>query len=467
VEYLHFMPQISNHLLSVLKKFDSPGPRYTSYPSAPFFSADYNAENFKNDLLENNRDNKTPMSLYLHIPFCDSLCHFCGCNTIVTKSREKISEYISFLKKETLQLASTATKQRSVVQIAWGGGSPSYLTPAEVLDLSGFVKQNFNVSANAEISTELDPRDLSPELLQAFVEGGTNRFSVGVQDLTPEVLEAVNRRQPEELTYRAFKWLRGLGIESINVDLVYGLPLQTTENFGVTLEKIVGLSPDRIAVFNFAYVPWIKPHQKLIDRKELPTPDEKLRLQELIINKLQNAGYIYIGMDHFAKPEDELALGQKARTLHRNFQGYSIKAGTDLFGLGLSAISHFGGVYAQNAKDLQEYYSALNRGSYPTVLGYKMGRDDEIRKYVIMRLMCDLAVDKREVEEKFDIGFDRYFSDAMEKLREFLDLHLVSAGSGHITVSDTGRFVLRNIAMCFDAYLPKVEKEKQIFSRTV
>ena len=461
------MQHINDNLLSILKQFDRPGPRYTSYPTAPLFSAEYTAKRFENDLIENNHDNSAPLSLYLHIPFCDTLCYFCGCTTIITQNREKISEYLVALKKEIDTTASFIGKERKVVQMAWGGGTPSYLTPEEISGLSNFMRERFTFSDDAEISVEIDPRELTFEHLKAFVESGATRFSLGVQDFNTDVQNAVNRIQPEQLTRQVFHWSRELGIKSINVDLIYGLPLQTVESFKTTLEKVIALSPERIAVFNFAFVPWMKPHQKLLNKDQLPTAEEKLHLLQLTINTLINAGYVYVGMDHFAKPGDELAREQKRKTLHRNFQGYSIKAGADLFGFGMSAISHFGMAYAQNAKDLPAYYSAIQSGHFPTILGYKMTPDDEVRKFVIMRLMCDLELDKREVERRFGITFDEYFSDALVKLNEFIPLELLSLERDRIVVSDSGRFVLRNIAMCFDAYLPAMTKEKPIFSRTV
>ena len=458
---------INDNLLSILKQFDRPGPRYTSYPTAPVFSAKYTAKRFEDDLIENNHNNSAPLSLYLHIPFCDTLCYFCGCTTIITKNREKISEYLIELKKEIDHTASYIGKDRKVVQMAWGGGTPSYLTPEEINGLSKFIRERFTFSDDAEISVEIDPRELTFDHLKAFVANGANRLSLGVQDFNDDVQKAVNRIQPEKLTRQVFQWSRELGIKSINVDLIYGLPLQTVESFKTTLEKVIELSPERIAVFNFAFVPWMKPHQKLLRQDQLPATEEKLHLLQLTINTLMDAGYVYVGMDHFAKPTDELAREQKRKSLHRNFQGYSIKAGADLFGFGMSAISHFGTVYAQNAKDLPAYYDAVQNRRFPTLLGYNMTPDDEVRKFVIMRLMCDLELHKREVERRFGIVFDEYFSDSLVKLKEFIPLQLLSLESDRILVSDSGRFVLRNIAMCFDAYLPKMAKEKQIFSRTV
>jgi oxygen-independent coproporphyrinogen-3 oxidase len=461
------MQQIDDHLLSILKQFDRPGPRYTSYPTAPVFSAEYTAQRFENDLIENNHNSSAPLSLYIHIPFCDTLCYFCGCTSIITQNREKISEYLAALKKEIDYTASFISKERKVVQMAWGGGTPSYLTPEEISGLSKYIRERFAFSDDAEISVEIDPRELTFNHLKAFADSGANRFSLGVQDFNDDVQKAVNRIQPEQLTQQVFHWLRELGIKSINVDLIYGLPLQTVESFKMTLEKVIELSPERIAVFNFAFVPWMKPHQKLLHQDQLPTAEGKLHLLQLTINTLINARYVYVGMDHFAKPTDELTREQKRKALHRNFQGYSVKAGADLFGFGMSAISHFGTVYAQNAKDLSTYQEIVNSGKFPTVLGYKMSADDEVRKFVIMRLMCNLELDKREVERKFGIIFDEYFSDALVKLQEFVPLHLLSLEGDRIVVSDSGRFVLRNIAMCFDAYLPAMSKEKPIFSRTV
>jgi oxygen-independent coproporphyrinogen-3 oxidase len=461
------MSIIDDHLLSILKKFDRPGPRYTSYPTAPVFSAEYTAKRFEDDLIENNRNSSAPVSLYLHIPFCDTLCYFCGCNTIITRNREKISEYIVALKKEIDRTASFIAKKRNVVQMAWGGGTPSYLSPEEISDLAKYIRERFTFAYEAEISVEIDPRELTFDHLKAFVDGGANRFSLGVQDFNDEVQAAVNRIQPDALTHQVFQWSRELGINSINIDLIYGLPLQTVESFKATLEKVIKLSPERIAAFNFAYVPWMKPHQKLLHQDQLPTAENKLHLLQLTINTLISAGYVYVGMDHFAKPTDELAREQKNKNLNRNFQGYSIKAGADLFGFGMSAISHFGTVYAQNAKDLPAYYEAINNGRFSTILGYKMTQDDEIRKFVIMRLMCDLELDKRNIERLFGIVFDKYFADALMKLEEFLPLKLLALEADRIVILEAGRFVLRNIAMCFDAYLPKMTKEKPIFSRTV
>ena len=452
--------------IDLLKKYNTPGPRYTSYPTAPVFSSDYDSKRFEIDLITNNDDNKKPVSLYLHIPFCDTLCYFCGCTTLITSDRKRIQEYVASLKKEISRTAFYINKRRPVVQMHWGGGTPSFLEPSEIEDLSAYISRRFHLEANAEISVEIDPRGLTFDHLKAFRNSGVNRISLGVQDFTERVQRAVHRIQPEELTRQTIEWSRTLGIESINIDLIYGLPLQTLETFQQTLDRVVALSPNRIAVFNFAYVPWMKPHQKLIHPEDLPSPETKLELLKATIETLTGAGYEYIGMDHFAKPGDEMAQAQKAKQLHRNFQGYSTRAGADLFGFGMSAISHFGTVYAQNEKTLAEYSAAVEQNRFPIRLGYRMNRDDEIRKYVITRLMCDLELSKPEVEQIFDISFDRYFEDSLEQLGQFVDTGLVDITDDRIRVIGSGRLFLRNIAMCFDAYL-KSMKNENVFSRTI
>ena len=452
--------------LDLLKRFDIPGPRYTSYPTAPIFSSDYTDKSFEIDLITNNDQTQAPLSLYVHIPFCDTLCYFCGCTTMVTSSRERIADYIALLKQEIHRMAFYIKKQRRVVQMHWGGGTPSYLDPDQISDLGAFIRERFAFADDAEISIEIDPRGLTREHMQAFRQFGTNRISIGVQDFDERIQRAVNRIQPEELTRQAMEWAAEVGIQSINLDLIYGLPLQTVTSFEETLKRIVPMSPHRIAVFNFAYVPWMKPHQKLIHPEDLPSVETKLELLKMTIERLTQAGYRYIGMDHFAKPEDDLTISQQEKTLHRNFQGYSTHAGADLFGFGMSSISHFGDVYAQNAKTIKEYAEAVNNGQFPVKLGYRMTCDDRVRKYVIMRLMCDLELKKLDVERRFGILFDEYFDTSLDRLDEFVEADLVRHTIERIIVADEGRLFLRNIAMCFDAYLEKLRKTTT-FSRTV
>ncbi len=462
------MSTIKNVDIELIRKYDRPGPRYTSYPPAPAFSSSFTADDFLSSLRENNTpDVETEMSLYYHIPFCDTLCYFCGCNMLITHSRERIAEYLQYLKNEMELSAPYFNKNRKVGQLHWGGGTPSYLDPDEIVMLADFIKEHFTFSREIEAGVEIDPRGLTFEHMQAFREAGFNRVSMGVQDFESKVQEAINRIQPEEITRDAVEWSRQLGFKSINLDMIYGLPYQTLESFEKSLRKVIDISPERIAVFNFAHVPWLKPHQKLIDRNTLPAPDVKLEILKMTIELLTSSGYIYIGMDHFAKPDDELAIAQKEKTLYRNFQGYSTHAGADLYAFGNSAISQFNHVYAQNYKSLQDYYKVINSRRFPTVLGYRMTDDDVIRQHVIMRLMCDMELKKHDVEERFEIDFDEYFSAAFPKLEEFVQDNLVELTDDKIVVKDMGRLVIRNIAMAFDAYLEKMMKEKPIFSRTV
>lgn len=460
-------PKQASLNIDLLKKFAKPGPRYTSYPPAPAFNAEYDARRLEVDLILNNDDNTKPLSLYIHIPFCDTLCYFCGCTTFITKDRAQICRYLNALKQEITKWAWYVKKGRRVEQMHWGGGTPSYLEPYEIRELAAFVREKFNIAPEAEFSVEIDPRGLRFEHLEAFKESGVNRLSLGVQDFDERVQRAVNRIQPESLTRDAIAWSRQIGIEQINIDLIYGLPLQHVETFTRTLKKVIELAPNRIAVFNFAYVPWMKPHQKLLRPEDLPSAETRLELLHATIETLGQAGYEYIGMDHFARPDDELAIAQKAKTLHRNFQGYSTKAGADLYGFGLSAISHFGNVYAQNAKTLPLYLGAAENGQFATTLGYRMSKDDEIRKFVIMKLMCDLEVDKAEVEQKFGIMFDEYFDRSLDALQVFVDEGLVQQSLSTIQVVGAGRYVLRNIALCFDAYTPAHEQQKPLYSQTV
>jgi oxygen-independent coproporphyrinogen-3 oxidase len=460
--------RIENVDIELLKKYDRPGPRYTSYPPAPAFSKDFGPDDYKDAIIENNRENPTNvLSLYFHIPFCDTLCYFCGCNMLVTHNRATIRKYLDYLKREVEMVCEFLSSGRKVTQLHWGGGTPSYLNPDEIKELGDFINERVEFVDDPEVGVEIDPRGLTYEHMKAFREVGFNRISMGVQDFDPRVQKAVNRIQPEEITRQAIDWARELGFKSINLDLIYGLPFQTVESFEKTLDKVIELSPERLAVFNFAYVPWLKPHQRVIKKEDLPTPDVKLKILKMTIEKLTEAGYVYIGMDHFAKPDDELAIAQREKTLYRNFQGYSTRAGADLYAFGMSAISQFQNIYAQNYKELKDYYSRIDEGKFPTAVGYRMSQDDIIRKHVIMRLMCDMELTKSEVEEKFNIKFDDYFADSIQKLNEFVEDGLVELSGDKIKVSLMGRLVIRNIAMCFDAYIDKMMKEKPIFSRTV
>jgi oxygen-independent coproporphyrinogen-3 oxidase len=453
---------------SIIQKYGTSGPRYTSYPPAPLFSPEFGPGDHRAEILSTESLTGNPnLSLYFHIPFCDTLCYFCGCTMLVNQNRQSIARYLVYLKKEIDLLAPLLNGTRRITQVHWGGGTPTSLLPSEIIELGSYIQKSFHVDSDAEMSVEIDPRDLTRQHLEALRTVGFNRISLGVQDFDDKVQHAVNRVQSESITHQVIEWSRQLGFKSLNIDLIYGLPLQTVETFSKTLDEVIKISPERIAVYNFAHVPWMKKHQKLIHSEDLPLPDEKLGILTTTIEKLDSAGYVYIGMDHFAKPDDELAIAQKEKTLHRNFQGYSTKSGADLYGLGMSAISHYGTTYAQNAKTLPDYYAALDKGTFPTHLGYRMSFDDEVRKFVIMQLMCNLSVRAQEVGSKFGIDFDEYFAESLQKLGRLIKDGLVTHSLEGLSITALGRMFLRNIAMCFDAHLETLQKERPLYSKTV
>jgi len=451
----------------VLKRFNQQGPRYTSYPTAPVFSSDFTARDFKNEIVKTNKASDRPLSLYFHFPFCAKLCYFCGCNMRVTHDRKLISEYNSYLKKEIDLIAPLISKDRGVVQMHWGGGTPSYLTPDEIRDVGSYIRHRFEFAEDVEASVEIDPRNMERDHIAAFAKIGFNRTSFGVQDFNLRVQQAINRVQSEELTRQVVAWAHEFGFKSINLDLIYGLPFQTLETFAETVDKIIDISPERMAVFNYAHVPWLKKHQGVMPVDAMPSSDQRLAILKMTSEKLLAAGYTYVGMDHFAKATDELAVAQKEGTLYRNFQGYSTKAGADLYALGTSAISQFENVYAQNDKDIRAYYKMIGEGGLATRVGYRMTLDDHIRKEVIMRLMCDLAVNKREIERQFDISFEEYFRNDTPKLDRFINEGLLVNERDKIRVVGSGILIIRNIAMCFDAYLEEMMRTKPVFSKTV
>lgn len=452
--------------LDLLKKYSTPGPRYTSYPTAPVFHSGFTSARYREEILKTNASNERPLSLYFHIPFCDTLCYFCGCNMLITRDRGKIADYVRYMKRELEMVRSLIHPDRVVDQLAWGGGTPTYLNPDEILDLALTTKKLFSYTDDIEASVEFDPRGMTKDHIAALREGGFNRASMGLQDFNDKVQASVNRIQPEDMTRQIIDWAREGGFQSINLDLIYGLPFQTLETFEETLDRVIDISPDRFAVFNYAYVPWLKKHMSLIHEEDLPTPETKLKILRRTIEKLNDAGYLYIGMDHFAKPDNELAVAQATKTLQRNFQGYTTKAGSDLYGFGITAISQFERMYAQNLKTLGEYYKKIDENSLATHVGYLLSDDDILRRTIIMRLMCDFELDKRELEKQFDIEFDEYFADAYPQLEEIARDECLILTDDKIEVTGPGKLIIRNIAMAFDAYLPK-QMEKPIFSKTV
>jgi len=452
----------------VLKRFNQQGPRYTSYPTAPLFSEKFTQDDLIDEIRETNpAGSDQPISLYFHFPFCEKLCYFCGCNMRVTHDRALISEYIGYLKKEIYLIRPLISDGRKVAQMHWGGGTPSYLFPDEIRDIGGFIRERFEFEPDTEASVEIDPRNLTREHMVAFTEIGFNRTSFGVQDFNLEVQKAINRVQSEEITRQTVLWARELGFKSVNLDLIYGLPHQSVASFSDTVDKVIDISPDRLAVFNYAHVPWLKKHQNVIPTESIPSADERLAILEMSIEKLIDAGYEYIGMDHFAKPTDELAIAQQNGTLYRNFQGYSTKAGCDVYAFGVSAISQYENIYAQNLKNIREYYARLNDHEAATAVGYRMTHDDHIRKDVIMQMMCNLEIDKHRVEREFDIDFEDYFFDDLLRLGPFIEQGLVENDADAVRVTNSGLLIIRNVAMCFDAYLEQMMKEKPVFSKTV
>ena len=453
--------------LDLVKKYDRPGPRYTSYPPAPHFTEKFTFQDYVDEAQKNNmQENPPDLSLYFHIPFCDTLCYFCGCNMVVSRNRERINRYVQYVKKEIDLVKKLLNDKRKVSQLHWGGGTPTHLSPLEITELISYIHNNFEFTNNPENGCEIDPRELTYDHLKALKEGGFNRISMGVQDFNEKVQKAVNRIQPESLTRKVVDWVRDLNFKSINIDLMYGLPLQNVKEFENTIDILIDISPDRIALFNYAHVPWLKKHMSLIKTEDLPGPEEKLKIFKMAVEKLTGAGYVFIGMDHFAKPEDDLTKALHEKKLYRNFQGYSTNAGTDLYAMGVSSISQFGEIYAQNYKDEKRYFELIDNGIVPVMKGYKLTADDIIRKEVIMKIMCDFELKFDDIEKKFDIRFEDYFNYGLQHLSEFVEDGLVEISNRKITVSEMGRFLIRNIAMNFDGYIERKE-DKAKYSRTI
>ena len=440
--------------LDLVRKHNVAGPRYTSYPPATRFTEDFSREELERRIEANNNSGRD-LSLYFHIPFCETLCWFCGCTTVITTDHSRASGYLALLEREVERLKARINPGRKAVQLHFGGGSPTFLTPDEIRRLGALIHRHFEFSPDIEASVEVDPRRLTRDHLVALREIGINRASMGVQDFNPEVQKAVHRIQPREMTEQAVAWMRELGFGSINLDLIYGLPHQTVASFEQTLATVLEMGPDRLSVFSYAHVPWVKPAQKILEQKNLPSPEEKLGLLKLVIEKLTaDDRYVYIGMDHFARPGDELAVAQREHKLQRNFQGYSTRAGTDIYAFGMSSISQIQDAYWQNEKELESYRGAVEAGREPWHRAYFMTSEDMLRRDVIMRLMCDLGIDFAETSKRLGIDFAAHFAPEIGKLAPYEEDGLVRCDAEGITVTDTGRLFIRNIAMCFDDSLP-------------
>ncbi|MBS0421680.1 MAG: oxygen-independent coproporphyrinogen III oxidase [Proteobacteria bacterium] len=435
---------------SLLARYDRPGPRYTSYPTAPNFSTGFDESDFRR--FAEVRGHR-PLSLYVHVPFCSNPCFFCGCNRVITRSVARGEEYVRRLLQE-IERVGPLFRDRRVEQLHFGGGTPNFLAPAQLGRIIEVLRRQFDFAPNCEISVEIDPRVLGNDDVRKLADLGFNRASLGVQDFDPDVQVAVNRLQSMEQTVNAIGDCRRAGIHSINVDLMYGLPRQTREGFHRTLEAVLDMRPSRLAIYGYAHLPQMFKGQRQINSDELPDPNTRVALLGMAIGALTAAGYRYIGMDHFALPEDELALAQDSGTLQRNFMGYTTRGGSDLLGLGVSAISHIGNSFSQNPRDLSEWERALDRGALPVWRGLSMDEDDVIRADVIGRIMCQGDVDIAAIERQYAIDFWTYFAGARPLLEELASDGLVWACSSRIVASPKGRYFLRLIAGCFDRYLP-------------
>ncbi|WP_297810217.1 oxygen-independent coproporphyrinogen III oxidase [uncultured Helicobacter sp.] len=444
--------------------YSKPGPRYTSYPTAIEFNENYTLDLYLKDLKEDS----SPLSLYVHLPFCRSACYFCGCNVIYTSKEENKAIYLKYLKKELQLLKNAMDTTKPVYQLHFGGGTPTFFNAQELEILIELLKETFpNFDKNAEIACEIDPRFFEESQMKVLKLGGFNRLSFGIQDFNEKVQNAIHRIQSFELVGQSINLARTFGIDSINFDLIYGLPYQSLETFKQTLESCMCLNPDRLAIFNYAHVPWIKKTMRKIDETTLPEPAEKLRILEWTIHYLHRKGYQMIGMDHFAKPEDELFKSIQKGQLQRNFQGYSTRGGTQTIGIGLTSIGGGNQYYAQNYKDLPQYQSALDNHCLPFAKGIQLSFDDRLRKAVIMQLMSNFKLDFNAINTQFNIDFKEYFKSALEELKPLQEEGLVALKESGIQVSQTGALLIRNIAMSFDAYLKKLNTNQKVFSKTI
>ncbi len=440
----------------LIKKYDQPGPRYTSYPTAVVFDSHFTETDYRHHACTSNTTNpEQPLSLYFHIPFCDTLCFYCACNKIATKKREKADIYLDYLAKEMALHASLYDSNRVVRQMHFGGGTPTFLTRAQFDRMMDLIRQHFPLTDDEarDYSIEIDPRSVKPDDILILRDHGLNRFSLGVQDINPAVQKAVNRIQPLSLTQEIIDACRSAQARSVSVDLIYGLPLQTLDSFRATIEAVIAMSPDRLSVFNYAHLPHLFSPQKRIRAEDLPSAAEKLAILRMSIERLTEAGYVYIGMDHFAKPGDELTQAQRNGTLQRNFQGYTTHAELDLVAMGASAISAVNSSFSQNAKSLDQYYALLDRNKIPVYRGYTLTADDRLRKDIIQQLACHFALDFSTIEEKHDVNFRDYFASELEHLETMQDDGLLTLDDNALRVTASGRLLIRHVCMVFDAYL--------------
>lgn len=451
----------------LLQRYDLSGPRYTSYPTAVQFHEGFGEEAYREAIAASNTAAR-PLSLYVHLPFCGVVCYYCACNKIITANRKRASPYLADLHREIELQSALFTPGREVRQLHWGGGTPTFISDEEMSALMNKLRGHFTFLDNDEgdYSIEIDPREVTPAKIAHLRQLGFNRMSFGVQDFDPVVQKAVNRIQTVKETFDAVDAARANGFKSINIDLIYGLPFQTVDSFAVTLEKILELSPDRLSVFNYAHMPHLFKVQKQMDADTLPSPAVKLAILQYVIEKLTAEGYVYIGMDHFAKPDDELALAQEHGTLYRNFQGYSTHAGCDLVAMGITSIGMVDDTYSQNVKSLEEYHERVSAGKLPVYRGVKLTEDDKLRRAVITELICHFSVDMAAMGHAWSIDFTTYFAKELAQLQDMAADGLINLSDGRIQVQPRGRLLIRNVCMVFDAYL-KSEESKKRFSRVI
>ena len=451
----------------LIRKYDVGGPRYTSYPTADRFVEAFGEPELRQWLAKRNIGGfSVPLSVYVHLPFCDSICYYCACNKVVTRDHGRSAKYIKHLEKELAMLRPLLGEDRNVSQIHWGGGTPTFLSREEMAQVAGLVRSHFNVRSDCESSIEVDPRRCAPGTAAFLAQLGFSRISIGVQDFDPAVQKAVHRIQSEDDTRRVIDEARASGFRSVNVDLIYGLPKQTLDSFDRTLDRVIALDPDRIALYSYAHLPRLFPPQRRIAEADLPAPESKLQILTLAIGRLTRAGYLYIGMDHFAKPADELAVAQAQGRLQRNFQGYSTHAEADMIALGCSAIGRIGPTYYQNQKDLDAYYSALDAGRMPVARGLELSSDDLMRRAVIQALACHFRLSIESIELAYLVDFRRHFADELQELRALERDGLVELDPEWITVTPKGRLLVRVVCMVFDRYL-RERRTRAAYSKVI
>jgi oxygen-independent coproporphyrinogen-3 oxidase len=451
----------------LIVRFDTLGPRYTSYPTADRFVEAFDAPAYAAWLARRNIGGiSRPLSLYVHLPFCASICYYCACNKVITKDHSRSAKYLRYLEKELALQVKHLSGERRITQLHWGGGTPTFLSHPELTDLMGMLRANFDFAPDGEYAIEVDPRTADGATIELLAKLGFNRLSLGIQDTSPDVQQAINRIQPLELTREVLAAARAAGFSSVNFDLIYGLPRQTEATFSATLDEVIRESPERIALYSYAHLPTrFKPQRRIADH-DMPTGETKLNLFLLAVRRLLEAGYVYIGMDHFAKPDDELAVALRTGRLHRNFQGYTTQSECDLVALGVSSISKIGPVYSQNVRTLDEYYDCLDQGRLPVTRGIELNADDLVRRAVIMGLMCQGRVSFESIDIAYLIDFRDYFAPELGELASFERAGLVEVTRSDIAVTPKGRFFLRAIAMLFDRYL-QTEQVRNRYSRMI